>query len=234
MPGVAMKFLRGIGFILTTLIFYLGLSLLGWGVDDLGGFFSMPQRFGYAIAILALSLAVGFQAIETPEGVRGGGGQQGKLLLRQRIAAIFVTMLLLFALVFLPFADRRSLAVMAANDASRWAGLALFIIGMGFVFWSGLALGKLYSADVTVQEDHHLITHGLYRYIRHPRYLGGVLLGVGISLLYRSWIGLLGSAAFIMLILFRIRDEEAFMHAEFGQAWEVYCESSWRLIPPLY
>lgn len=229
-----MKLLRGFSFVLTTLFFYLGLPLLGWGVDDLKSFFSLPQRSGYALAILALSLGVGFQAIETPEGVRGAGGQRDKLLLRQRFSRIVATLLLLFALVFLPFADRRSLVIMAANDVSRWAGLALFIIGMGFVFGSGLALGRLYSADVTLQDNHHLITHGLYRYIRHPRYLGGVMLGVGMSLLYRSWIGLLGSFAFIVLILFRIRDEEAFMHAEFGQVWEDYCEGSWRLIPPLY
>jgi protein-S-isoprenylcysteine O-methyltransferase Ste14 len=229
-----MKFLRGFSFVLTTLLIYLGLTLLGWGADDLGGFFSMPQRSGYTVAVLALSIGVGCQAIEAPEGVRGAGGQRGKLLIRQRITAILATLLLLFALVFLPFADRRNLGIMAVNDISRWAGLALFLIGMGFVFWSGLALGRLYSADVTLQDDHQLITHGLYRYIRHPRYLGGVLLGVGMSLLYRSWIGMLGSFALAVLILFRIRDEEAFMHAEFGQAWEDYCENSWRLIPPLY
>ena len=229
-----MKILRGFSFILTTLLIYLGLSLLGWGFDALPGFFSQPQRLGYALTILVLSLVVGFQAIETPEGIRGAEGQRGKLLFRQRVTRIVVTLLLLLGLGFLPFADRRDLAVMAANEVSRWTGLAFFVIGMGFVFWSGIALGRYYSADVTLQDGHQLIKHGLYRYIRHPRYLGGVLMGLGMSLLYRSWIGLLGTIAFIILILFRIRDEEKFMHAEFGQAWEEYCEGSWRLFPPLY
>lgn len=88
--------------------------------------------------------------------------------------------------------------------------------------------------DVTIQENHHLVTSGLYRYVRHPRYLGAVFLGVGLSLTFRSRIGLVLSSAFIGLIILRIRDEEALMHKEFGQEWEVYCEHSWRLIPFLY
>jgi len=102
------------------------------------------------------------------------------------------------------------------------------------VFWSGITLGRLYSADVTIQENHHLVTSGLYRYVRHPRYLGAVFLGVGLSLAFRSWTGLVLSSAFISLILLRIRDEEALIHKELGQELEVYCELSWRLIPFLY
>jgi protein-S-isoprenylcysteine O-methyltransferase Ste14 len=82
---------------------------------------------------------------------------------------------------------------------------------MGLVFWSGVALGRLYSGDVTLQEDHCLVTGGPYRYVRHPRYAGAILLAFGLALTLNSWIGLVASVAFIAVILLRIRDEEALM-----------------------
>jgi protein-S-isoprenylcysteine O-methyltransferase Ste14 len=228
------QFLRAIGFLVNTILIYLGLPLLGWGIRDLKGFFSLNQRLGYAIAIIAFSLAVGHVAIHIPESIRGGKGQEGKLVFRQRIVHLLVVLLLFGGLVFLPFGDRHNIGVMSLVPRARWAGLILFCLGFGLIFWSSVALGRLYSPEVTIQENHQLITSGLYRFIRHPRYLGGFILGIGFSFLYRSWIGLVLSFAFFVIILFRIRDEEAVMHREFGQVWEAYCERSWRLIPFLY
>jgi protein-S-isoprenylcysteine O-methyltransferase Ste14 len=58
--------------------------------------------------------------------------------------------------------------------------------------------------------------------------------GLGISLLYRSWMGLVGTLAFCALVFFLIRDEEALVHQEFGAEWEPHCQRSWRLIPFVY
>lgn len=229
-----MNVLRGLGSFMFTIVLYLGLPLLGWGFDDLQGFFSLNQRLGYAILISALGLAAGYQAIDAPEGLRGSKGQEEKLVSRQSIVRVVVILLLLGALFFLPFADRRNIGVMIGSEAARWAGLVLFVLGISLVFWSGLTLGRLYSGEVTIQKDHQLITSGLYRYVRHPRYLGGIILGIGLSLIFRSWIGLALSISFIGLILLRIRDEEALMYKEFGQEWEEYCKQSWRLVPFLY
>jgi protein-S-isoprenylcysteine O-methyltransferase Ste14 len=87
---------------------------------------------------------------------------------------------------------------------------------------------------VTVQEGHRLITAGLYRYIRHPRYLGAICVAFGASLVFRSWAGLLLNVLLPGLLLERMKDEEALMHQEFGAEWEAYCKRSWRLIPHIY
>jgi protein-S-isoprenylcysteine O-methyltransferase Ste14 len=229
-----MKILRGIGFAINTLLFYLGLPLLGWGLGDVRGFLSLGPRRGYAWLIAGFALAVGYQAVDAPEGIRGGAGREGKLLGSQHIVRRAVELLLLWALVFVPFADRRGIAVYAAVQGARWAGVALVGLGLGLVFLSGVALGKMYSPDVTLQEGHRLVTSGLYRYIRHPCYLGAVLTGFGLALTFRSWIGLLVATGFIGIIALRIRDEEVFMQQEFGTEWEAYRQHSWRLIPFLY
>jgi protein-S-isoprenylcysteine O-methyltransferase Ste14 len=228
------RYARFIQFFLGTLVIYLVPPLLGWGPDDLSGFFALAPRATYALLIIILGFVAGYQAIGAPEGLRGGTGVEGKLVRRQRIVKVVVILLMYVALVCLPLADRRNSGVMDVNDAVRWVGLIAAALGFALIFWSGIALGRLYSADVTIQQDHRLITTGLYRYIRHPRYLGTLLVAVGLSLLFRSWIGLAASVLFLGVLLFRINDEETLMHAEFGSEWEAYRQRSWRMIPYLY
>lgn len=229
-----MKILRGFGFFVSTMVMYLGIPLLGWGLGDLLGFFSMSQRLGYALVVLALGFAVGWHVLASPEGVRGGRGREDKLVARQSVIRITVIVMLYVTLLFLPFADRRGIGTLAGNPAIRWIGVVLFGLGSGLVFWSGVALGRLYSGDVTLQEDHRLVTSGPYRRVRHPRYAGGILLAFGLSLTFNSWIGLVLGALFIGIVLLRIRDEEALMREEFGREWEGYCERTRRLIPFIY
>ena len=124
-----MKIARSIASFLYTLVIYVGLPLTGWGLDDLPGFFSFPQFIGHAISIAAFSLLAGYQ-IQRPGGLgTPGKGLEEKFIPRQRIVRIFVTALLFFALVFIPYADRRGVGVMAANPGLRWTGLVLAILG---------------------------------------------------------------------------------------------------------
>jgi protein-S-isoprenylcysteine O-methyltransferase Ste14 len=229
-----MKTLRSLGFLVTTMLMYLGIPLLGWGLGDVRGFFSTGPRLAYALVVLLTGLAVGWQAARSSEGIRGGPGREEKRVSRQSVIRVTVIALLYIALLFLPFADRRGIGTLATSPAVRWIGVVLFGVGIGLVVWSGVALGRLYSGDVTLQEDHHLVTDGPYRYVRHPRYTGAILLAFGLALTFRSWIGLVGSAAFIGIILFRIKDEEALMRKAFDQEWEAYCERTRRLVPFIY
>ena len=229
-----MKYLRAIASFIATLLVYLGLPLLGWGINDLPSFFSSYPRLGYAVLLMFLALAVGCQAINAPEGFRGSRGDKSKRLNRQSIIAAVSIFILFGALIFLPFADRHGVGVMIGNQAVRWSGLVLVGLGFVLIFWSGVALGKMYSAEVTIQMNHQLVKTGLYHYIRHPRYLGVIFVAIGLSLMFRSWIGLVVSIPLLVVLLSRIKDEEAVLYEEFGLDWEVYCKQSWRLIPYLY
>jgi len=229
-----MKSLRGLGFLLVTIVIYLGVPLLGWGAEDLAGFFASAPRAAYAGVVLLFGLAVGLQAIEHPEGIRGGKEQEGKRVPRQHIVRLAIVSALYGGLFLLPFADRRALLVMAESAAVRWAGLLFATLGCGMVFWSGVSLGRQYSQEVTLQEGHRLITGGAYRFVRHPRYLGVALLAVGLALLFRSWPGLALFPVILGILLFRIHDEERLMQEAFGQEWQAYARRSWRLIPFLY
>jgi protein-S-isoprenylcysteine O-methyltransferase Ste14 len=213
---------------------YAGLPVLGWGFDDIAGFFALPQRLLYAVSIAGFGLVAACQMVFLLESFHGGKGQTEKFIPRQRIVRVAVTLLLFIGLVLIPFTDRRSLLVMAENSNLRWCGLLLAALGLGLIFWSGLALGRFYSQEVTLQEGHRLITRGPYRFIRHPRYLGIFIMGTGQALLFRSWIGLALTALAMAIVLFRIHDEEVLMHKEFGTEWEAYCRKTKKLIPYLW
>jgi protein-S-isoprenylcysteine O-methyltransferase Ste14 len=229
-----MKVLRGLGVAAGTILLYLGLPLMGWGLGHLPGFFSSAERTAYSFVVGAFGLAVGYQAIDGPEGVEGGKGREEKLVRRQTVIGGIAVGLLFTCLFLLPYADRRSMLVMAEPRGLRWLGTPLAAFGYLLVYLSGLFLGKQYSAEVTVQEDHQLITNGPYRYIRHPRYLGVALLALGMSLIFRSWIGLGLTPVILALLLLRVRDEEALMQGEFKEQWEAYCRRTKRLLPFLY
>ena len=229
-----MKYLRAFLYSLIPVIPLLGLPLLGWGTDDLRGFVSNYPRFGYVFLVAALGLANVYQAIEVPEVRNLSKGEEGKRVHRQSV--VFVVMILcLFGILFLlPFADRHSIGVMMAGQIVRWLGLILCGLGFMVSFWARIALGRMYSTEATIQKNHQLVTTGPFRYIRHPVYLGILCFVLGLSFLFRSWIGLVALILMAVGLLFRITDEEAVLHKEFGLEWETYRQQSWRFIPYLY
>jgi protein-S-isoprenylcysteine O-methyltransferase Ste14 len=203
-------------------------------LGDVRGFFQIPPQLAYGLIVVLVGFAIGWQSLGTPEGFRGGRGKEEALVPRQQVIKTLVIAMLYVALLALPYASRRGIGSISDSVTLRWMGVFLFAIGIGLVFWSGMALGRLYSGDVTLQEDHQLISNGPYQLIRHPRYAGGALFGFGISFIFNCWIGLLASFLFIMLILFRIKDEEVLMSQAFGLEWEQYCSKSKKLIPFIY
>ena len=229
-----MKYLRAFRYLLIPLIPLIGLPLLGWGIDDLRGFLSIYPRLVFVLAAAVPGLAEAYYVIKVGERNNLSKGEESKLVRRQSIVLLMIAPLLFGTLFFLPFADRRSIGVMMAGQGLRWLGLFLYGLGLALMSWSRAALGRMYSGEVTIQKSHQLIKTGLYRYIRHPIYLGMLCSALGLSFLFRSWIGLAVMIPIVGGLLFRIRDEEAVLHKEFGSEWETYCQQSWRFIPYLY
>jgi len=171
--------------------------------------------------------------IEFP-GVGRHGGTGKTIVPRQRLAMVLLQVLSLTIVIAAPFSDRRGLAVLRGVEIVRYLGLGMFSLGFLAMLWAEAVLGKQFSVEVTLQEDHRLVTDGAYRHLRHPRYLGIIIFTMGFSLVYRSWLALMLVAALTLVLLWRIHDEEAFMHQAFGTDWEAYSQRSWRLIPFVY
>ena len=113
-------------------------------------------------------------------------------------------------------------------------GLALIIFGYIILFVSAGTLRRYYSSSLVIREDHQLITHGIYRFCRHPIYLGVIMVATGLSLFAASLVGLLIMSALIPVFLNRIRLEERILIEEFGDDYRTYSETTRKLIPYIY
>ena len=111
------------------------------------------------------------------------------------------------------------------------AGLLLFIFGMTLAIVAAATLRHQYSSSLVIREGHELITHGPYRFVRHPIYFGVLIACIGIAVFAGSWLGLLFMLALVPIVLNRIRMEERLLAQEFGEVYEAYRRSTPKLIP---
>src|SRR5262249_52075209 len=100
--------------------------------------------------------------------------------------------------------------------------------------WPVFVLGNRFSGLVAIQPGHALVTNGPYRIIRHPSYLGLMIGSFGWALAFRSGIGVLLAALYLVRLIARIRAEEALLRSQCGEAYEGYRSHTYRLIPGLY
>jgi protein-S-isoprenylcysteine O-methyltransferase Ste14 len=136
----------------------------------------------------------------------------------------------------------------------KWAKIARRIrVPLGFVFavlyfwlarptWRFIALGAILIvpglliralASGHVRKNEALATSGPYAYTRNPLYLGSLLMGVGFAVAARSWwVGVALVVMFFAIYLPVIRDEEAFLRANFPE-FEEYARRVPRMFPRL-
>ncbi|HLE96774.1 MAG TPA: isoprenylcysteine carboxylmethyltransferase family protein [Candidatus Thermoplasmatota archaeon] len=115
------------------------------------------------------------------------------------------------------------------------AGLALVAAGGALRVASILTLRRHFSYELRVEAGHRLVSAGPYRLVRHPSYLGILLIAVGAPLaLASAWGMLAGGGAMIAVLVARIREEEALLRDAFGAEYEAYSKRTWRILPPVW
>jgi protein-S-isoprenylcysteine O-methyltransferase Ste14 len=215
-----------LSFLFGVLIF-CGLPFVGWGVSDTSGLLANPFRLAYILLMTGLTF---WAALFVPS-QRAEPGRPEKIIRRQNIAILLLQLLTILILLMAPYGDRNQVGAFRENSFLRGTGLLFAFGGNILMNWAVLALKRNFSINVTVQEGHKLITTGLYRFVRHPRYLGILLFFSGSALVFRSWGALLANAMLLAVLLWRISDEEKLLEKEFSQEWREYCNRSYKLVP---
>jgi protein-S-isoprenylcysteine O-methyltransferase Ste14 len=102
----------------------------------------------------------------------------------------------------------------------------------------GLTIGMLVvvqnsyaAATVTVESGQKLTSSGLYKLVRHPMYAANVILMVGMPLALGSYWGLLFVIPSLVVLVFRILDEEKLLTDELGGYREYTQRVRYRLLP---
>ncbi len=151
--------------------------------------------------------------------------------LRIGLISLFSVVGLVAGLVHIFAPQRARWATLPTPTWSRWIGVSLGIVAIPLFRWTHHALGKNWSADLVIKEEHSLVTSGPYRWVRHPMYSAIFLQSLTFFLLSANWIiGLAGLGANI-LIAARVDKEEALMIEEFGDEYRAYMQRSGRFLP---
>lgn len=106
--------------------------------------------------------------------------------------------------------------------------LSLILIGGGFVLLSA-AWRILYDA----QRQHRLATSGPYAYVRHPQYLGFILIMLGFLVQWPTLLTLLMFPVLVVMYVRLARHEEGDVRADFGDAYDRYAAKTPAWIPHL-
>jgi protein-S-isoprenylcysteine O-methyltransferase Ste14 len=114
-------------------------------------------------------------------------------------------------------------------------GFVLFVVGWSIM---GLALREnAFAAPVVKhQAERHqaVIDSGMYRFVRHPMYFGGVLFMIGMPLWLGSYAAALLALVPALLLVVRIGIEERFLRREL-KGYDAYTQKTpYRLIPHLW
>ena len=113
-----------------------------------------------------------------------------------------------------------------------WVGVVVMVAAL-WLFWRSHAdLGRNWSISLEIRKGHQLVTHGVYRYVRHPMYAAIWLFSLAQGLLLANWTaGWSACVAFAIMYFVRIPREERMMSEFFGEEYRDYMRRSGRVFP---
>ena len=142
-----------------------------------------------------------------------------KWVFRLLVAAQFVVAGLIFILLQSTF--------------TSWPTTLMAVFGLFIAVWSFAVMGRSINVSPELKQSAQLKTTGPYRFVRHPMYLallmfcGGYVVADGSMMGLAYWVGLLA------ILSMKIYYEERMLRNRFP-VYNVYCESTKRLIPFFY
>jgi protein-S-isoprenylcysteine O-methyltransferase Ste14 len=119
--------------------------------------------------------------------------------------------------------------------AAQLAGLVVCVLGYALLAWA-MTSNAFFSQLVRIQTDRGqtVITHGPYRYVRHPAYVGMILFELAMSVLLASWVSLLASGLCAILLILRTALEDRTLLAELTGYVDYAGQVRYRLLPGIW
>jgi protein-S-isoprenylcysteine O-methyltransferase Ste14 len=113
----------------------------------------------------------------------------------------------------------------------RLVGVVVYTAGLLTAIGARLQLGANWSDIETAQvfNQQNVVSHGLYRYIRHPIYVADLLLLLGLELSLNSWLVVVVGVMIPVVLRRAVHEERMLVQSLPGYA--LYCAQTKRFIP---
>jgi protein-S-isoprenylcysteine O-methyltransferase Ste14 len=113
-------------------------------------------------------------------------------------------------------------------------GAALGLLGLGLCLVAQLTMGSSWRVGIDKEHQTTLITHGVYRLIRNPTYVGLFSLNLGVWFIWPSPAMAFYWLLFFVAIEIQVRCEEEHMENLHGDTFTAYAARTRRYIPWIY
>ena len=137
--------------------------------------------------------------------------------------------LLLLVLIAAPLES----LVLGGAGGGRWLGLLAFVIGVALYRIGVRTLGDALTPFTLPRAGVPLVTQGPYRYVRHPMYVGQMLVALGAPLLVGARLTLVPAIADVLLLGYRIAREDQALARAFPE-YARYAARTKRILPYIY
>jgi protein-S-isoprenylcysteine O-methyltransferase Ste14 len=141
----------------------------------------------------------------------------------------FLAMIDFIAVMLVPAFDHR-FAWSAVPSGLVLAGDILVVLGFLIVFLV-FKENTFTSAIIELSIEQKVITTGPYALVRHPMYIGALIMLVGVPLALGSWWGLLTVVPMTLVIVWRLLGEENFLAMNLAGYSEYQNAVRYRLLP---
>jgi len=113
------------------------------------------------------------------------------------------------------------------------AGDVLMLLGFLMVFWV-FKVNSYTSGNINVGAEQKVISTGPYGLVRHPMYVGLILLYAGASPALGSWWGILGALPMVLTLAWRLVDEESVLATQLAGYADYRNQVRYRLVPYIW
>jgi len=111
----------------------------------------------------------------------------------------------------------------------------LLLFGSAFLLFRSYKDNSFVSPLVRIQSDRNqVICTGVYRFVRHPMYLGGIMLFLGVPLLLGSIYGIIVGIFLSLIFVARLIGEEKMLILELEGYPDYKDKVKYRLIPYIW
>ncbi len=156
------------------------------------------------------------------------------------LAETRTTQKLIYVSIIIAFAAAGILSALDHRFSWSTVPVAVVVIGNILVF-AGLTLAEVVviqnnyaAATIAVEADQPVVSTGLYGMVRHPMYVGALIMMIGMPLGLGSYWGLLTLIAGVLFFVARITDEEVALHEELDGYDEYMQKVHYRLVPGVW